>query len=85
MTRRCYVTVFEFNFILVDLFSFSNPLHALSYSKTKEVKLVPQTRTDEIRHFRNEKGAGAEMRPAIVSGIAYSPRSHCERSLGLVS
>ena len=22
-----------------------------------------------IHHFRNEKGAGAEMRPAIVSGI----------------
>ena len=23
-----------------------------------------------IRHFRNEKGTGAEIRPAIVSGIA---------------
>ena len=22
-----------------------------------------------IRHFKNEKGTGAEMRPAIVSGI----------------
>lgn len=85
MTRRCYVTVFWFTFILVHLFSFSNPLHVLAHSKTKEVKLVPQTRTDEIRHFRNEEEAGAEMRPTIVSGIAYSPRSHCERSLGLVS
>ena len=79
------MTVFWFNFILFDLFSFSNPLHALPYSKIKEIKLVPQTRTDEIRHFRNKKGAGAEMRPAIVSGNANSPRSHCERSLGLVS
>ena len=85
MTRKCYVTVFWFNFILFDLFSFSNPLHTLPYSKTKEVKLVPQTRTDEIRHFRNEKGTRAEMRPAIVSGITNSPRSHCERSHGLDS
>ena len=59
------MTVFWFNFILVHLFFFSKPLHALPHSKTKEVKLVPQTRTDEIRHSRNEKGTGAEMRPAI--------------------
>ena len=85
MTRRCHGTVFWFNFILVHLFSFSNPLHALPYSTTKEVNLAPQTRTDEIRHFRNEKGAGAEMRPAIVSGIANTLRSHYERSHGLGS
>ena len=28
--------------------------------------------SDKIRHFRNEKGTGAEMRPAIVSGIVIS-------------
>ena len=40
-----------------------------------------------IRHFENEKGTGAEMRAAIVSGIvsihcfsvpSNSPRSLCE-------
>ena len=36
-----------------------------------------------IRHFRNGKGTGAEMCPAIVSGIVtgdalLSPRSLCE-------
>ena len=40
-----------------------------------------------IRHFKNEKETGAEMRPAIISGIApvhcfsvpsNSPRSLCK-------
>ena len=48
-----------------------------------------------IRHFRNEKGTGTEMRPAIVSGIVTgdapisflpvacnSPRSLCKLKLG---
>ena len=43
-----------------------------------------------IRHFRNDKGTGAEMCPAIVSGIVtgdalVSPRSLCKSLLAPVS
>ena len=32
-----------------------------------------------IRHFRNEKGTGADMRPAIISGIVTmdAPADFC--------
>ena len=37
-------------------------------SRAKTLPSVPPTNTC-IRHFRNENGTGAEMHPAIVSGI----------------
>ena len=40
-----------------------------------------------IRHFRNEKGTGAEMRPAIASGIVtgHAPVSYWPILLSLPS
>ena len=35
-----------------------------NHRRTEPTKTQPT-----IRHFKNEKGTGAEMRPAIVSGI----------------
>ena len=38
-----------------------------------------------IYHFRNEKGTGAEMRPAIVSGIVTGNTGNQFFSLSLVT
>ena len=60
------------------------------------LRLVSLLHKARIRHARNEKGTGAEMRPAIVSGIggadqlfanfspvpSNSPLSLCESPLG---
>ena len=43
-------------------------LHPHKEGKEKK-PLLHMAYLTSIRHFRNEKGTGAEMRPAIVSGI----------------
>ena len=72
-----------------------DPVFCEPSKNTNEMsEIFMASKLNPIRHCRNEKGAGAEMRPAIVSGIVTrarqstigqffhspgnSPRSLCE-------
>ena len=47
--------------------------------RAKKQPLLHMAYLTSIRHFRNEKGTGADMRPAIVSGIVTmdAPADFC--------
>ena len=56
-----------FQFPVKTVLVLTHMLHP--HKKGKEQPLLHMAYLTSIRHFRNEKGTGAEMRRAIVSGI----------------
>lgn len=75
-----------YRWIFVSVVSFKIIINCIWYAK---VCLFSDARP-RPRHFRNGKGTGAEICPAIVSGIVtgtrppINPRSLCEKFLGPV-